>query len=97
MSLQEPVIIDSDEQVIENGYNEYALEIVERVLLSLDIGCGGGKFGTHCLGDINIDIAKPRQKPCKPFIQCDAHNLPFKEGVFVEVTMFDVLEHLDSL
>lgn len=96
MSLQEPIIIDSDKQVLEKDYNQHALEIVARGCFSLNVGCGGGRFETRCLGDINIDIAKPRQKPCKPFIQCDAHHLPFKDGVFVEVTMFDVLEHLDS-
>jgi len=96
MSLQEPIVIDSDEQVLEKDHNQHALEMVKRVRLSLNIGCGGGRFETCCLGGINIDIAKPRQKPCKPFIQCDAHYLPFKDGAFIEVSMFDVLEHLDS-
>jgi len=96
MSLQEPIIIETGEQVLEKDYNQYDLEIVERARFSLNVGCGGGKFETHCLGDINIDIAKPRQKQYKPFIQCDAHHLPFRDGVFVEVTMFDVLEHVDS-
>lgn len=69
MSLQEPIIIGLDEQVLEKDYNQYALEIVAHARFSLNVGCGGGRFETHCLGDINIDIAKPRQKPCKPFIQ----------------------------
>lgn len=64
--------------------------------MKLDVGSGGGKYGTTCLGDINIDIGRPKNKPNKPFIQCDATTLPFTENLFTQITMFDVIEHVDS-
>jgi SAM-dependent methyltransferase len=67
------------------------------MLLTLDVGCGGSKrYSWHIIrGDINIDILKPTYKIAN-FIQCDAHHLPFRTGVFDKIYMYDLIEHLDS-
>jgi SAM-dependent methyltransferase len=67
-----------------------------KYLLTLDVGSGAGMFSPSCLGDVNVDIGKVSSKPAKPFIQCDAAALPFRENLFTRVTMFDVLEHVDA-
>jgi SAM-dependent methyltransferase len=64
--------------------------------LSLDVGSGSEHFGLICLGDINIDIGKHVCKSDKPFVRCDATFLPFTDNLFAQVTMFDVIEHVDS-
>lgn len=65
--------------------------------MKLDVGCGGSeKFKIHKVrGDINCDILKPVYK-IPNFVLCDAHHLPFKDEMFDQVTMFDVIEHLQS-
>ena len=64
--------------------------------LSLDVGSGSEHFGLYCIGDINIDIGMHSCKSDKPFVRCDATFLPFTDNLFAQVTMFDVIEHLDS-
>lgn len=66
--------------------------------VTLDIGSGSINFGkvVRCIGDVNVDIGKPATKPTKPFVRCDASALPFQDNSFAQVTMFDVIEHLDS-
>ena len=62
----------------------------------LDVGCGGGFFeDTIHRGNINIDILKPKQK-ISNFIQCDTHNLPFRNNIFKKIFIVDVLEHLEN-
>lgn len=63
----------------------------------LDLGSGGSeKYRRHKVrGDVNVDILKPTYK-IPNFVLCDAHFLPFKDGLFDEVMMFDIVEHLNS-
>lgn len=63
--------------------------------MKLDIGCGGGRFGTVMNGDVNIDVQKPNSKTA-PFVQCDALHLPFKDCCFSEAVIFDVIEHVEN-
>ncbi|MEM2146823.1 MAG: class I SAM-dependent methyltransferase [Candidatus Jordarchaeaceae archaeon] len=66
---------------------------------SLDIGCGGSiqyPIGvSRSRGFINVDIQKPVTK-IQNFVQADAHHLPFKNGSFQKVLMYDIIEHVDS-
>jgi SAM-dependent methyltransferase len=62
----------------------------------LDVGSGSAAYtGAQSRGEINIDIGKPKVVP-ENFVQCDAHHLPFKTGVFDKAFFYDVIEHLDS-
>lgn len=68
--------------------------------MKLDIGCGGNTIDSdrttpNIRGDINIDINKPNIK-INNFIQASAEALPFREATFTQVTMYDVIEHLNS-
>lgn len=62
------------------------------------MGCGGTPpFEFHQVGkpSVSCDLRKPLNRVLN-FIQCDAHNLPFMEDSFGLVTLFEVLEHVDS-
>jgi SAM-dependent methyltransferase len=62
----------------------------------LDVGSGSAAYtGSHSRGEVNVDIAKPEVVPDN-FVQCDAHHLPFKTGIFDKAFFYDVVEHLDS-
>jgi len=75
--------------------------LVEKALL-LDIGCGNGTF-LHLLNRRNnigleldetaIQIAK-RNCPDNDFIQASSLCLPFKDGMFNNVTLWEVIEHV---
>lgn len=58
----------------------------------LDVGCGPGAFFRN-ESSIAIDILPIRREN---FVQCDAHKLPFKNGVFDSIVTIDVIEHLRS-
>lgn len=57
--------------------------------MRLEIGCG--KYRQK---NVNVAIDILRDSLCD--IVADAHNLPFKDGLFREVLMFEVLEHVKS-
>jgi ubiquinone/menaquinone biosynthesis C-methylase UbiE len=62
----------------------------------LDVGSGSATYtAAQSRGEINIDIGRPKVVPDN-FVQCDAHHLPFKTGVFDKAFFYDVIEHLDS-
>lgn len=61
--------------------------MVEEGIRVLDVGCG--VVPENCLGDVGVDI---RRGACD--VLADAHNLPFKDGVFGKVYLKWVLEHL---
>jgi len=69
----------------------------------LDIGCGTGLvlryMPPHTVGlDINrwaLEKAKTHA-PKAQLILADADHLPFKRSVFSTITLFEVLEHVDS-
>ena len=55
----------------------------------LEIGCGKFRIaGTFIAIDINED------SECD--ILADAHNLPFKSGIFTKVVAYEVMEHLKN-
>lgn len=75
----------------------------------LEVGCGGGAFCRAIAdkrddlevwgGDISekaIKNAKSISKPAINYVLSDAEELPFKDGQFEAVLMFDLLEHLDN-
>ena len=53
----------------------------------LDIGCGLRKEGT-----VNVDI----DVKVRPDVRCDMYNLPFRENIFHEVILTQVLEHTSN-
>lgn len=69
----------------------------------LDIGCGTGlvlcRLPAHTVGlDINrwaLEKAKIHA-PKTQLILADADYLPFRRGAFSTITLFEVLEHMDS-
>lgn len=65
--------------------------------MKLDIGCGGSEqFQNHKVrGDINCDILKPSRKVSN-FVLCDAHFLPFRDGIFDTVFMCEIIKHLQN-
>ncbi|MEM3774063.1 MAG: class I SAM-dependent methyltransferase [Candidatus Bathyarchaeia archaeon] len=70
--------------------------------ITLDIGCGfsakskiGEKYIAKPRGDVNIDTGKPELK-IHNFVRASAEKLPFREGVFDEVYMIHVIEHLNN-
>lgn len=63
-------------------------------MISLDVGSG---VCPH--GDINVELYYPRSIHTeglikKPTVICDAHQLPFQDGMFDEVYCIHTLEHL---
>ncbi len=65
----------------------------------LDVGCGGGRLAS-ALGDgvswIGVD-SSPTQlaaNPYRPVVRADMQTLPFRDGVFAEVTHLWCLYHL---
>ena len=63
--------------------------------IDLDVGSGGGLYEPRPLGDVNLDIDKPKIKP-RNFIVGDAQNLPFKNSSFRRATAHNVLEHVND-
>ena len=61
----------------------------------LDLGCGTSKYHYSLKGKniIHVDINKNAQHID---IQCDAYNLPFRNGVFSTVYASHILEHLNE-
>ena len=61
----------------------------------LDLGCGTSKYHSPLEGKniIHVDINKNAQHID---IQCDAYNLPFRNGVFSTVYASHILEHLNE-
>jgi len=58
---------------------------------SLDVGCGWNLNFQRKRGTIGVDI---RKGLCT--VQADAQHLPFKDGVFKKVYLYDILEHLEN-
>jgi 2-polyprenyl-3-methyl-5-hydroxy-6-metoxy-1,4-benzoquinol methylase len=74
----------------------YAEDPKHYTLETLDIGCGAGpRFTTVERAGISVDLQKP-EKPPQNFVRASAEALPFREGVFKCVTMFDVIEHVEN-
>lgn len=63
--------------------------------MNLDVGCGANQFETIPRGDVHIDIQKPTEPPTN-FVLADAQQLPFKPDSFEQVTIFDVIEHVEA-
>lgn len=62
----------------------------------LDVGSGSrGYTRARSRGEVNIDIGRPAIFP-ENFVQCDAHHLPFRAGIFNRVFFYDVIEHVAS-
>lgn len=71
--------------------------------MKLDVGCGD-----HPEGDVNCDLyikdighrghkgTHINLNRTPNFLVCDAHNLPFKDEAFNEVTCNQVIEHVDN-
>ena len=77
MSLQEPIIIGSDEIVLEEDYSQCALEI----------GCGQHPTTGY---NLSLDIDRDNH----PTVVADANHIPFRDGIFQRVCLFEVLEHM---
>lgn len=77
MSLQEPIIIGLDEQVLQKDYNQYALEI----------GCGHHPTASY---NFSLDVDRDNH----PSVVADVNHIPFRDGVFQRVCLFEVLEHM---
>jgi ubiquinone/menaquinone biosynthesis C-methylase UbiE len=68
----------------------------------LDVGCGTGSYTyiidrVGCVGvDLDINALKVAKKYCKnsEFIVSSALNLPFREGIFEVIFMWEVLEEI---
>jgi SAM-dependent methyltransferase len=72
------------------------MELGRLETMILDVGSGSAAYtGAQSRGEINIDIGKPKVVPDN-FVQCDAHHLPFRTGIFDKAFFYDVIEHLDS-
>jgi ubiquinone/menaquinone biosynthesis C-methylase UbiE len=59
-------------------------------MTTLDVGCGFDKTTHQKRGVVGIDLNKG---VCD--VQADAHQLPFRNDAFTEITMHAVLEHLE--
>lgn len=70
--------------------------------MRLDLGCGSGRsypFSPSVAGPdvVYVDLEAPPGPPGGlSFVVADAHQLPFRDGVFREVHMRHVLEHLEE-
>jgi len=74
----------------------YAEDPDHYTIETLDIGCGGGtRFQTVERAGVSLDLSKPDRK-LENFVRASAEALPFKEGAFKCVTMFDVIEHVEN-
>lgn len=72
--------------------------------LVLEAGCGSGAMGDWVernwgAGVVGVDLSlfslqRARKKYAPHFVQSDLESLPFKEGTFDTVLLFDVLEHI---
>lgn len=63
--------------------------------MNLDVGCGGGVYGTVPRAEITTSMDYP--DPIPPyFVFCDAHYLPFRDKEFEKVYAFNVLEHVKN-
>lgn len=87
----------------------YLSEVLRRGQNILDIGAGDGRL-TYLLRKLVEEVVglesqsmpikfaklmfKVREVPDIPFVQADAVSLPFKEGSFDVITLFDVIEHI---
>jgi 2-polyprenyl-3-methyl-5-hydroxy-6-metoxy-1,4-benzoquinol methylase len=82
---------------------------VERKILkqikgkTLDVGCGRGLFlfysQSRCLKTVGLEIDRRKIKEAKKttnrfIVLGDAHNIPFKEGIFDNIVALDILEHV---
>jgi ubiquinone/menaquinone biosynthesis C-methylase UbiE len=69
----------------------------------LDLGCGFGAYsgvlqqeGLNCVGcDVNLEYLRTAQRSGLPVANVDS-VLPFRDGSFETVLMFEVLEHVAS-
>jgi SAM-dependent methyltransferase len=70
----------------------------------LDLGCGYGAYGSalmnqglKCVGcDINLDYLRKAAQHGLPVVNVDA-TLPFPDGCFDSVLMFEVIEHVTDI
>ena len=59
----------------------------------LDLGAGSESLFPERLSVVKLDLVRPQRPPAR-FVQGDASALPFRDGQFDGVGLFDVLEHL---
>jgi len=64
-------------------------------MLTLDVGSGTGSLHT-ARGNVCIDLCKRPQNNPPNFVCADAHHLPFKDGTFDSVGIYEVIEHVES-
>ena len=65
----------------------------------LDVGCG-----EKPTGDVNVDLLEYAEKKykitnvkkIKNFVNCDAHNLPFRDNSISTIRLHHVIEHLEN-
>lgn len=62
--------------------------------MNLDIGSGHLRSHT-ARGDVNVDIKRPAIKP-EIFVQADGHRLPFGDGSFEKISLYEVIEHVEN-
>ncbi len=64
--------------------------------LSINVGCGGGKYAFKDLGcSVNCDVEKPTER-IPNIIVCDVQYLPFKEKCFKYSYASHLVEHILS-
>ena len=86
-----------------NLVKQFVEENSLRDSLCLEIGCGRGFFQHMVHRYVGTDITRTiggdnnATAFTKPFIQCDAKWLPFKDNSFDAVWTIDVLEHVPGL
>jgi hypothetical protein len=68
-------------------------ELADSTNADLDVGVGGGIFGTVPRAQVCIDIDMPRTLP-PIFIRASAEFLPFRDKIFETVKAYNVLEHV---
>jgi len=66
-------------------------------MTNLDVGIGTGEHGeftTRPRAEICADLYRPQEKIDAQFVQCDAHNLPFRDKMFTIAHAHNILEHI---